>query len=135
MAKSAVRLEIDETWELLERWGDYMRDGHMINGYPTGHEGRGAVMEDELALGIDAAMRSLMREDDLMFIAVTWYFRGEKITRQREDGIPVVYYVRRNYAEIGANYRKGSSWAQTLVTTGVGVLHGYFMGERGRVAG
>lgn len=131
MAKSAVRLEIEETWELLERWGEYMRDGHMVNGYPTGHEGRGAVMEDGLALRIDRAMNDLMLDSDMLFIAVAWFFRGEKLVRRREDNVPVVYYVQRNYAEISARFKKSSAnWAQTLVTSGVGVLHGYLMCER-----
>lgn len=127
-SKSSVRMVVDETWTLLERYGAYMRDTRTVKGFKSGHEGGAPGLDDDTALRVEDALRWLKLKDDQMYMAVLMYFRGEKVDKRDDDNLPVVYYAPRNYREIGAIYRQGYSWAMGMVSGGVCVLEGRLSG-------
>jgi len=125
MAKSSVRLAVDDTWALLESYGEYMRDTRTVKGFNTGHEGGSQGLDDVTAERVEEAIRWLMLKDDMMCMAVLWHFRGKKIDRRDEGNVPVTYYKSLSFSEIGGEYEKGKTWADSMVTVGVGRLDGW----------
>ena len=78
MAKSSVRLAVDDTWTLLENYGEWARDARTVKGFNTGHEGGSQVLDDDSAERVEEALRWLLTTDYMMHLAVVMYFRGRR---------------------------------------------------------
>lgn len=128
MAKSSVRLETEETWLLLDKFGAWSRDTRTVQGFHTGHEAKDLTLDTDTALSIKAAIEAMAERSPVQAEAVMLFFVGQKRTRRLEaEKLVFDYYAPLYYPELAKAMKKSRHEVMMLVASGVSQLQGMLM--------
>jgi hypothetical protein len=125
MAVSELRLAVNDTWDLLERYGHYHRDTRLVKGYPTGHtDGREVMIDEDSEKAVTAALKWMERGKPKVHRAVFLYFIGKRVVISPDNAPGFYYYQQKSYPGIAGILHCSDRWAKELVYNGVSMLEG-----------